>query len=77
MTQDKNKTQTRSHPEMVGDVACELELWPIKNSFCALLARVKTDAHVKNETCTFTGSYLRPVTDAGHHSTTTRATCRQ
>ena len=29
---------TRSHPEMVGDVACDLELWPIKNSFCAFLA---------------------------------------
>jgi len=31
------KSQTRSHPEMVGDVACDLELWFIKNSFCAFL----------------------------------------
>jgi len=81
----------RSHPEMVGDmryVACDFELWPIKNFFCALLARVKTNAHTKNETYTFTGSHLRAVTDAdddnddddannaGRHSTTTRATYR-
>jgi len=31
--------RTRSHPEMVGDVACDLQLWPIKNSFCAFLAK--------------------------------------
>jgi len=37
---------------------------PIKNSFCAFLARVKTYTHTKNETCTFTGSHLRAVTDA-------------
>jgi len=35
---------TRSHPQMVGDVAC----WPIKNSFCVFLARVKTYTYTKN-----------------------------
>jgi len=31
---------------MVGRyVACDPELWPIKNSFCAFLARVKTYTH--------------------------------
>jgi len=29
-------------------VACDLELWPIKNSFCAFLARVKTYTLTKN-----------------------------
>ena len=37
---------------------------PIKNFFCAFLARVKTDTHTKNYTCAFTGSHLRAVTDA-------------
>jgi len=65
----------------------------MKNSFSAFLARVKTYAHNKNETCTFTGSHLRAVTgadddddnddddadndNAGRHSTTTKATNRQ
>ena len=69
-----------SHPEMVGDIACDLELWHIKNSFCAFLATVKAYTHTKNYTCTFTGSHLRAVTDAdnaGRHSTTTRVTYRQ
>jgi len=29
-------------------VACDPELWPIKNSFSAFLARVKTYIHTKN-----------------------------
>jgi len=29
-------------------VACDIELWPIKNSFCAFLAMVKTYTHTKN-----------------------------
>ena len=38
-----------SHPEVVGRyVACDLELWPVKNSFCAFLARLKTYTHTKN-----------------------------
>jgi len=53
-----------------------------KIPFCAFLARVKTYTYTKNQTCTFTGSHLRAVTDAndddadkaGCHSTTTRAT---
>jgi len=73
--------KTRSHPEMVGQyVVCDLELSPIKNSFCAFLARVKTYTHTKNETCTFTGSDLRAVTganNAGHHIITTRVIYRQ
>jgi len=68
---------TRSHPEMVGDMSCVLELWPIKNPFCAFLARVETYTHTRNWTCTFSSSHLRAVTDANddddntrHHSTT-------
>jgi len=38
---------TRSHPEMIGDMSRDLELRPIKNSFCAFLARVKTYTHTK------------------------------
>jgi len=57
-----NTFRTRSHPEMVGDIACDLELWPIKNSLCAFRARVKTYTNTKNYTCTFTGSHLRVVT---------------
>jgi len=54
---------------------------------CVSIDSVKTYTHIKNYTCTFTGSHLRAVTDAdddnddddnaGHHSTTTRATYRQ
>jgi len=33
---------------MVSDVALDLELWPIKNSVHAFLARVKTCTHTKN-----------------------------
>jgi len=74
---------------MVGDMSratLNFDGWPIKNSFCAFLAKVKTYTHTKNKTCTFTGSHLRAVTDpdddddddnAGRHSTTTRATYRQ
>jgi len=41
--------QTRSHPEMIGNMLhVTFELWPIKNSFCAFLARVKTYTHTKN-----------------------------
>jgi len=58
----------------------------IKNSFCAFLAMVKIYTRTKNQTCPFSGSHLREVTDAddidnddddddnaGHHSTNTRA----
>ena len=55
---------------------CDLELWPIRNSFCAFLARVTPKIK-----CTFTGSHLRAVTgadnNARHRSTTTRETYRQ
>jgi len=76
---------TRSHPEMVGDMSCvTVNFDLLKITFCAFLARVKTHTHTKNETCTFTGSHLRAVIDAdndddnaGHHSTTTRATYHQ
>jgi len=43
----------------------------------------KTYTHTKNQTCKFTGSHLRAITDAddddnaGRHSTTTGATYRQ
>jgi len=41
--------KTGNHPEMVGRyVTCDLELWPIKNSFCAFLARLKTYTDTKN-----------------------------
>jgi len=62
----------------------------MKNSFCAFIAMVKTYAHTKNYTCTFTGSHLTAVTDAdndddddddddnaGRHSTVTRTTYRK
>jgi len=71
---------------MVGDMSrVTLNFDLSKNSFCAFLARVKTYTYTKNYTRTFTGSYLRAVTDADdddddnarHHITTTRATYRQ
>ena len=31
----------------LANVACDLELWPIKNSFCVFLARVKNYTHTK------------------------------
>jgi len=40
--------ETRSHPETVGDMTHVTELWPVKNYFCAFLARVKTYTHIKN-----------------------------
>jgi len=43
--------QTRRHPNSRDGrryVTCDLELWPIKNSFCVFLAGVKTYTHTKN-----------------------------
>ena len=74
---------------MVGDMSrVTFNFDPIKSSFCAFLARVKSYTHTKKWTHTFTGSHLRAVTDAdddddadndnaGRHSTITRATYRQ
>jgi len=69
-------------------VACDLELWPIKNSFCAFLARVKTytDTNIKHiHLLVLIWERLQTPTsdddddpdDAGRHSTTSRATYRQ